>query len=698
MKKFLSPNLVSLTAVLLSLFQGCATTPTKITAPPLAIRLEVLKKGLEKPSNESEEIASLYLKAMNFEKSGENQNACNLFSELSRNPSFPLADAALVHRLKNCNLGTAELENIWNSNKISTYLRESYFEISRDLAEKKDIPLYEAKFSFESIAFTKIQSEKVKLIKRAIALAQKLNNTELQTIYQNKLKEISPLHNTEINDKNIYIVAKDFESNRQFDRARELYKKIIAGEFLLPEKVKAYNAYRISYKVERNLKLFLEKTVEMEGFLKLQQEKNPTSDYKEAWAESVINLARAVWTEHRNADAKKILGDFLKTKLGSANQVATMHWLCGSLDLENKEQREALKQYEKASKIKVSDINLQENIQWAIVWNNYLLKMNESVIQYADKYVSKTNNPIFSSKLNFWKAQALLKLNKIEEAKIVLSSIVKVDPFGYYGILSTIDLQEPLKPFLKTEINHTPTGNHLLDWLIAMEEKTFSQKYLKEIDSQFKTPQERERAMSLYAQTEWYQGGMRQIYNFKASSRNAMTLKYINIVYPTPYMDLVSSIAKTYNVPPELVLGITRQESAFVPSERSWADAFGLMQMIPEKAKELSRKYAIPYDDFNDLYDPEINLEMGTALLKDLREKFKGKFAQTVAAYNASDEAIRIWERDRFNGNYLEFIEMIPYEETRNYIKLVFRNYITYKRITSNNEFLLDKDFFSRAF
>jgi soluble lytic murein transglycosylase len=231
-----------------------------------------------------------------------------------------------------------------------------------------------------------------------------------------------------------------------------------------------------------------------------------------------------------------------------------------------------------------------------------------------------------------------------------------------------------------------------------MEEKSYGQKYLKEINSQFKTPAERERAMSLYAQTEWYQGGMRQIYNFSNKTKSVMTEKYINVVYPTPYMDIISTFGNIYKVPPELVLGITRQESAFVSSERSWADAFGLMQLIPEKAIELSKKYAIPYDEYNDLYNPEINLEMGTALLKDLREKFDGKFAQSVAAYNASEEAINTWQRERFNGNYVEFIEMIPYEETRNYIKLVFRNYITYKRITSTQNFTLEKDFFSKSF
>jgi soluble lytic murein transglycosylase len=122
------------------------------------------------------------------------------------------------------------------------------------------------------------------------------------------------------------------------------------------------------------------------------------------------------------------------------------------------------------------------------------------------------------------------------------------------------------------------------------------------------------------------------------------------------------------------------------------------MQLIPEKAEEFSKKYKIKYSDYNDLYNPETNIEMGAALLSELKEKYKGKFAQSVAAYNASEDVIHVWEKERFKGNYLEFIEMIPYEETRNYIKLVFRNFITYKRLSNSESFKLDKDFFAKPF
>lgn len=674
-------------------------------SPPSANRLEVLKKSLSQEDitrevqNESEDLAKDYLIAAKAEKEGNTNLACSLFSDLSDNNNFAIKEAALVHSLADCDFSASSLASIWKKSSIPNYLKEAYTEISLKLAIKKNLPIYEAQFSFDLITYRPVQAEKIKLIKRALLIAGILKDELKIKSYTDRLNEISPLHNTEITDQNIYAVARDFETNRKFDKARTLYQQIIEGEFSIDDKVKAYNALRTSYKVERDLKTFLIKTSEMEEFLKSEMEKNP-DDQKtiEYWVDSKIAYAKAIWTDHKNLEARKILDELIASQKGSINQMASIQLTYGSLHLEVKENASALKRYENAGIFKVSDASLGENIQWAIVWNNYLLKQDEKVVAYADTFSKKSNNPNFTAKLNYWKAKALVRLKRVDEARDVFLSVNATDPFGYYGLIATIDLKIPLTPIAKTEINQEPTGIHILDWLIAMDEKIFAQKYLKEIDSQFKTPAQRERAMSLYAQTEWYQGGMRQIYNFKMSSRNAMTEKYINVVFPVPYLNSVERLAGKYSVPKELVYGITRQESAFVPSERSWADAFGLMQMIPEKAKELSKKHSIPYKDYNDLYNPEINLEMGTALLKDLREKFKFKFVQSVAAYNASEDVIAVWEKERFNGNYFEFIEMIPYEETRNYIKLVFRNYMTYKRIMATEDFTIDKDFFSKPY
>ncbi len=688
------------------LLSGCSSKPVAPIPAPGYVRMEALKDALNgrnksfEAVNDSEEIARSYLEAMKAEALEDKKKACKLFKNLAQNQAFPLNQTALVHTLANCSYSASELRSIWASTTIANYLKENYLETSLKLAEKYQITEEVANFSYELVSFKQVQADKVKLLQSAIKIAQKIGKPELEEKFFQRLTEVSPLHIEEINRDNIYSIAKDFESNRNFSRARELYLDIInSEEHSLEEKVKAYNSYRISFKVARDLKTFMEKTGEMELFLRQLLDNDP-GDVKlqEAWVDAKINYARAVWTEHMNAEARLILEDVIEKQVGNSTQLATLYWVYGSLHVESKENKEALEKYQKAAEFKVSTLDLQENIQWALVWNRYLIKKYDEMIADVDRFVKKSSNPNFIHKLNFWKAQALKKTGKESEANELFLSTAGNDSFGYYGLISAMQTRTPLPHLPPTEIVRDPLGHLILDWLIAVDEKKFSAKVLKEINSQFKTIAERERAMSLYVLTEWYQGGMVQIYNFPMKMRDDLTRKYISVVFPAPYESIFNRYSQKYKLSEALPFAITRQESAFNPNVRSWADAFGLMQMIPEKAIELSKKYQIPYSDFNDLYKPEPNIEMGVALLSELHTLFKGKFAQNVAAYNASTEAIAVWERERFNGDYLEFIEMIPYEETRNYIKLVFRNYIIYKRILKNEEVLIPENFFAHPF
>ncbi len=703
MKKILAPFVV--TALFLA---SCSTRVLKTSPAPSIEQVNVLRNSLnsskftqEIDEGNSLSLARAYLAAMKAQQEGDRVGACSLFLELADLKSFTLWDAARIHSLINCELSPRQLKKIWKKEVVSNYLKAFYLEVSRSIASKNKLRDQEAEFSYELIAYQNQSSEKEALINQSLAIAKELADLEKIKKYNDKLKEISPLHLApeEINETNLLSVAKDFESHRNFEQARILYTKIIDGDFAIDQKVKAFNALRISYKIERNLKKFLEETYAMENFLKEKLEKKP-NDIKlsEFWAESKIVLARAVWTNHQSEIAKEVLGDFFSSNRGTLNQKANAYYIYGSLYLESKKNKEALRYFEKASNLKPNDLTLQENIQWAIVWNHYLLKNYSKVISLAASFTKKSQNPTFIAKLNFWSAKALRSTGKTQAAIDLFTTISLSDSFGYYGIISAMELKKPLEPLSSAPLDYSYTGRLDLDWLLAMDEKIFAQKLLKEIDSQFKAPSEREKVMSLYAQTQWYQGGMRQIYNFKMSSRNSLTEKYIDVLFPTPNLKLVEVLSQKYNVPKELIFAITRQESAFVANERSWADAFGLMQMIPEKAQELSKKYNIPFQGYLDLYRPEINIEFGTALLKDLREKFHSKFAQSVAAYNASENVIKTWEQERFNGDYLEFIEMIPYEETRNYIKLVFRNYVIYKRKTSTKSFFLETKFFANAF
>lgn len=704
MKKilFLSPIL---------LFVGCATKPKhSISAPEYLRSLEIRSSGinpkdLPKESTVAEKLLSDYLNAKKLAET-QPKAACQELRKLAAMENFELHHSALVYSFDSCRYSKSDLLSIWKKHSPANYIKETYYDKSLELAKKFDLKEQMAEFSYELAPLKPIKSDKVKLLKDSVFLALKFKDKTLLEKYKARITEVSPRYmldyNMELLPEHYYPVAKDFESAREFIKSRAYYKKIITGDFPLNEKVRAYNAYRTSYKISRDLKTFLFKTQEMVDFLEgMMNENSQDSEIQMAWVDAKINHARALWTEHQNLEGRKILDQVIEKKIGSDDQLATLYWVYSLMHLERKENTEALKKLALASKLKITKEDIQENVQWTLLWNKFQLKKYKDFVADASSFVKKSKNLNYKNKLNFWSARSLELMKndkKTEQAKELYEEIYSADQFGYYGLISAMMLEKELPPYLPTEVLAENSGHNTLDWLLAADEIDYAQKYLKEINSQFKSKSERHLAMSLYAKTHWYQGALGQLFRVEQKKRDEFSIDYISMIYPVAYKNIYESYSQKYNVPMELALSITRQESTFNTNARSWADAFGLMQLIPEKASDLSKKYNLKYENFNDLYNPETNVQMGILLLGDLTKKFNGKFAQSVAGYNASTSAIAVWEKERFNGDYLEFIESVPYEETRNYIKLVFRNFITYKRVLSNNNFIIPKDFFEKPF
>jgi hypothetical protein len=161
-------------------------------------------------------------------------------------------------------------------------------------------------------------------------------------------------------------------------------------------------------------------------------------------------------------------------------------------------------------------------------------------------------------------------------------------------------------------------------------------------------------------------------------------------LFPQPYQDQVNLAAQKYKVPAEIIYSIIRQESIFNPLAKSWADARGLMQLLPTMAKDISKKAGVEYNGPLDLYSVEKNIFFGTYLIKSLIEEMNGSLVLGLCGYNAEKSRAKTWFKTRFKKDWLKFIEEIPYQETRNYNKLVLRNYLIY----SNNQDTILKPWF----
>jgi soluble lytic murein transglycosylase len=152
------------------------------------------------------------------------------------------------------------------------------------------------------------------------------------------------------------------------------------------------------------------------------------------------------------------------------------------------------------------------------------------------------------------------------------------------------------------------------------------------------------------------------------------------LMYPRAFQEVVEARAAEVQLDPFLAWAIMRRESGFRPDVVSSADARGLMQIIPPTAKQIATELKRPTPAPDDLYAPELNVRFGTWYLSALLERM-GHPALCAASYNAGPSAVAKWVSQRGTLPLDEFIEEIPYKETRGYVKQVLADALIYQQL-----------------
>lgn len=151
--------------------------------------------------------------------------------------------------------------------------------------------------------------------------------------------------------------------------------------------------------------------------------------------------------------------------------------------------------------------------------------------------------------------------------------------------------------------------------------------------------------------------------------------------FPLAYKHYVEPYSKLWQGESSLAYAIMRQESAFHPSVVSSAFAYGLMQVIPPTGQEIANAIDFPNFDPMSLKNPKINTLFGTYYLKTLNLEFLGELVPTIAAYNAGPYNVGRWIKKDIHKEWDEFIELIPYSQTKDYTKRVLVNYWIYSKL-----------------
>ncbi len=349
--------------------------------------------------------------------------------------------------------------------------------------------------------------------------------------------------------------------------------------------------------------------------------------------------------------------------------------------------------YEKAIKSGVPLIQRNE-IKRRLAWVNFVLGEKEKTFDYyKNKHLYPKNEPSASDE--YWYAKLKEELfGKDKETKEIYRKIAKNYYYHYYGQLAFKKLSRKDKKKIEQMIEHRTLDLSYTPFIIS-EFKRLDFFSKNNLISEFM--KELEYFSLLYSSEElkyYYLDELKRLDNLYFIIRKRLDLKYpysvttpvkyLYFAYPLPseYFMLIERESSRYGVDPYLTISLIRQESLFNEEAISYAGARGLMQLMYYTARRLAKELNMRKVYKRHLYIPQTNIKLGVYYLKKLFDRYgKDNYIYVLASYNAGEHRVDYWDKILRNLNKDEFVEMIPFTQTRKYVKIILTNYFIYRKI-----------------
>jgi soluble lytic murein transglycosylase len=168
---------------------------------------------------------------------------------------------------------------------------------------------------------------------------------------------------------------------------------------------------------------------------------------------------------------------------------------------------------------------------------------------------------------------------------------------------------------------------------------------------------------------------------YMTAGGESLPLEILQVIYPLDYWPMIQILAQQHDLDPYLVAALIGQESTFDSGIVSSANAIGLMQVMPATGRSYAKKIGITPFSPTRLTEADVNARIGTRYLAELIRMFEGKSYFAIASYNAGENRVAKWKRDKPDLEAEEFIDDIPYPETQNYVKRILGTAEDYRRL-----------------
>jgi soluble lytic murein transglycosylase len=298
----------------------------------------------------------------------------------------------------------------------------------------------------------------------------------------------------------------------------------------------------------------------------------------------------------------------------------------------------------------------------------------------------------------YFKAQCLERTSRQGDAKIVRQELISRFPYSFYSLISMKEEGISLSEHIKANIKPLDTSAEAVSpqelksirtaiMLVRAGLVDSAAKELSSVSIDKLSPGYIDVVTSIYKYSSNPDLTIMAAGKLMNSLKGYASQEHAETHFPKLYFDNVKKFSDGYNVPPFIILAIMKRESAFRKDAVSSAGAVGLMQMLPDTAQSVD-----PNMKARSLTEPDSNIKVASAYIRSLIKKYDGNIIYVLASYNAGEDALARW-RNWYGKQYsdVEFIENIPYLETRNYVKAVLSNYYMYSALYEKRDIDLEE-------
>jgi len=334
---------------------------------------------------------------------------------------------------------------------------------------------------------------------------------------------------------------------------------------------------------------------------------------------------------------------------------------------------------------------VRDDATWRLAWLYYRSgELAPAFSAFGDLAARNAGNSRRTPGL-YWQARTAEKSGDLDSAKKLLRQIAGEGEESYYQALALqalerlgAPIEEPKAGKVSSGIEADPPLNPEFSFHLARARElaatSLNRLAAAELDEANLYSRKQARLRSLlmreYFQAQSYARSLAVANQLPASNGERNLYRF-----PLAYWDTIQQKAQERDLDPFLILALIRQESLFDAQARSPAFALGLMQLLPSTAARVAKQVGLEPPSNEKLFEPEVNLTLGTQYLKDLLLRYSNNWYKAIAAYNAGETAVDRWEKEIVTDDIEEFVERIPYVETRGYVKLVMRNHRIYKKL-----------------